>query len=190
MKSLEISKAAQFVSLLSDAKEGLAKAGKFAAEQIDANPNFIDEVLKLAPQLTEEFIRRFERIGRGQMVPQLMWDASPGVGKLIKMPVSLQEKYLNEPVALLVKSDAGWETLKCDVRNLSASQASQVFNGEGVRSEAAQRAWIEDKRAKLDQKIPTATKEPYRVVRHSLVIVEPVTISRAELLMLLAKMDE
>jgi hypothetical protein len=161
------------------------EAGQIAARAIEENPNFIDEVCDLCPDITPEAVKRFQAIGLRKLHPQLAISETPGARRLRKLPYSLQEKYVKEPLPLLT---SGGEILSVDFRNLTPDQLAQVFDGDRVRSEAEQRAFIEDKAAKS---VPTvkANNPPYRVVGGKLVVMVPTQFTRKDLAKLLAEME-
>jgi hypothetical protein len=163
-------------------------AGMVAAKAIELNPAFIDEVCDKCPDITPEVVKRFQMIGLKKLHPQLAISESAGVRRLRKMPYALQVKHVKEPVELLIKTESGHEVLKVDVRNLTPDQAAQVFDEEGIRTAAAQRAYIEDKAAKKVAP-PAQANLPYRVVGKKLVIVHPCSLDRKEIANLLAEME-
>lgn len=185
--SLLKSEAEEFCDLIQRGIECWYKAGKIAAEELDKDPKFAERVASKNPMITEEMVIRFAQVGRKMMHPQLLVDGSPGMRALERLPYALQEKYIKEPVPLLVKTDGGWDTLSVDVRNLTIAQAKQVFNGHGVRSESAQRAWLEDQKAKSIK--PSTGNMPYRVVGRQLVILEPCKLTVADMARILAEIE-
>jgi hypothetical protein len=188
MQALTKSKARQFAELMQAGIDKWVEAGKYAAACIDEDANFVDEVCDEFPQITPEMVLTFARVGRSEVHPYLLLSDAPGIRRLRRLPYAVQEKYAKEPVRLLVSHDGKWETLNVDVRNLTPDQASQVFGNDGVRSDAAQRAFIEDKAAK---RIAPAVKAnlPYRVTSRTLVVMEPVSLDRKELLRILNEME-
>jgi hypothetical protein len=180
------SDAKYFVDLVFKGIECWIEAGQFVATKIDENPNFVDEVCREFPQLSPEYVIRFEQVGRKKLHPQLILSSAPGARRLISLPYSLQEKHITEPVDVVIKTDAGWETLKIDIRNLTKDQADQVFERDSIRSEAAQRAFIEDRAAK--RVAPSTNADlPYRIVKNKLVVMEPCTFSASELARILSQ---
>ena len=177
----------QFKSVLFEAGDGLLKAGKIVCEIVDSHPEGLDAICKLCPEFSPEFIKRFEDIGRLKIHPQLMFTGGPGVERLRKLPYSLQEKHLIEPLPLVIlKEKGGVEILQVDVRNLDAAQAGQIFTQTGIRSEAEQRAWIESRRMKAIAP-PASAGLPYRVQGKKIIFMEPCTLTTEELAKILAE---
>lgn len=178
----------RIVELIQQGISAWAEAGRLIAEGIDENKNFIDELCSKHPMLSDGIVRRFEQIGRGTIDARLLVTENPGAVRLRQLPIQLQQKHLSEPVEVLIKTDSGWETLRMDVMNLTRDQAAQVFTADGVRSVAAQRAFIEDRAMK--QAAPLAAAElPYRVNGRKLVITNPCTLTSKDLARVLAEME-
>jgi hypothetical protein len=136
----------QIVSLIKQGVEAWVKAGKLVASAVDDDPDFIDKVCAKFPDISPEVMLRFDQIGRNRLYPKLLLSQSPGVKKLFGLPYALQERYCEKPVELLISEGDSTKTLQVDVRNLTSDQARQVFDKSGVRSLAAQRAWLESQR--------------------------------------------
>lgn len=145
MNTVTESKITQFAQLINDGIEAWVKAGEIVVELLDADPQAMDNICAQCPWITPEIIVRFEQIGRKQVYPKLLLSDAPGVRKLRKLSYSLQGKYSEEPVDLLVVNNGSTDVLKVHVKSLTSSQANQVFDKDCVRSVAQQRAFIFDK---------------------------------------------
>lgn len=187
MKELTKSKIETFVTLFNRGVEAWTEAGKIVVELIDSDPEAIDRICKVS-KVTPEMIRWFEKIGRRQLSPQLLLSDEPGIRKLRNLPIDLQEKHANEPIELLIRTEQGWETLLTDVRNLTPEQARQVFDRAAIRSEAAQRAYIEGE-AMRKMSPPVQADVPYRLVGKKLVVMQPCTFTVSELAEILARAE-
>lgn len=164
------------------------EAGRIVAEQVDENEGFVDFVCEKFPSFTPEMVMRFYAIGKKQIHPELLISDAPGIRRLIKLPYGLQEKYLRTPIPVLVKTQRDWEMLQIDVRNLTADQAKQAIDGDCVRSQAAQRAWIESNNVKRFN--PSADIDlPWKIVGKRLVIKKDVTLTARELARILSDME-
>lgn len=178
----------EFQALVSQGIEAWLKAGQIVAAQIDEDPAWLDKC-STRTRLSSETILAFDQIGRRKLHPRLMVSDAPGVVALRRLPYSVQEKHIAEPVELLVSSDGKWETLLVDVHNLTRLQAKQVFDKDKVRSSAAQRAWIEGET--LKRTVPEVPDQcPYRIVKRTLVIQEPCQLTARDLARLLADMEQ
>lgn len=178
----------EFIRLVKKGMECWVQAGEIAAKSIEGNPNFIDEVCDTWPDISPETVRRFQCIGLKKLHPALTISEAPGMRRLRKMPYEIQCKYVGDPVELLVEKQDGWDVLLVDVRNLTPDQVSQVFDFDCLRTQAAQRAYIEGKKAK-QLAPPVKADLPYRIVGKKLVVVTACTLDRKEMARLLADME-
>jgi len=178
--------AAQFIELVLSGTAKLKEAGELIAQAIDEHGDeIIDVICDQNKDMTPEFIKRLEAVGRKRVHPQLFIGEEPGIRRLRRLPFSIQEKYVTSPVPLLLVEDGATKTLNVDIRNLTPSQALQVFGSDRVRSEAEQRAFIEDQRAR---QTPVQNNSPFRVVKNELIVMEPCKLTRKELAEILSGM--
>lgn len=176
----------KFAELVSAGIESFVEAGKIVSRNLDADPEFADKIHAAHPSISVDMVYSFDRIGRGELHPKMLVSNQPGIKKLRRLPFRYQEKYADEPVPLLIKNGNSWETLQVSVYNLTPEQARQVFDADGVRTEAAQRAWIEAAKAKA---APISIDEAFRVVGRTLVVMEPCKLTARQLAGLLAQME-
>lgn len=187
-KTLDDTLPKRFIEAVMQGTQSLFEAGCIAAKAIDSDPNFVDRVCDLCPDITPEFVHRMELIGRKKLSVKLVFSEAPGIRRLRKLPLMLQEKYAVEPVPVLVNASAnGWEMLQMDIRNLSPDQARQAIGEDRIRSEGEQRAFIEDRA--LRDRAPQFDAEPFQIKRGSLYILKPCTLSRKEVVGILSKME-
>jgi hypothetical protein len=187
MKAMQrLDTADEFAQLIQQGAENWIKAGKLVAECIDEDSDWPDKVNKAHPEIGLDMIYAFERVGRMELHPKLLMCDSPGARKLRRMPYALQTRYLNEPVELLVNTDGQWEPLRVSIHNLTPAQAAQVFDGSTVRSQAAQRAWFEDRKASSS---PGQFDDPYRVTGRKLIVMQPCQLTAKQLAQILAQME-
>jgi hypothetical protein len=177
--------AQQFTELILRGIEAWIEAGKLAATEIERDPGWADEVAKLPPYLSPRTVKKFARIGRGQLHPLLAAPGPIGLQRLAKLPYQLQEKYLKQPVELLLPNG---DTLLLDSHNLSLEQARQVFTKDDIRELPEQRAWIESRAAK-NTTPPSRANLPYRTVRDELIVMHPCRIARRDIAKILADMQ-
>ena len=180
--------AQNFVELVLKGMEAWTKAGEIAARAAEDDPEFVDNVCDAHPDFTPEFVKRFVLIGQKKLHPQLLINESPGVRRLRRLPYEVQEKHAHDPVALLIKTEKGFDTIQVDVRNLTPDQAGQIFSDDGVRSEAGQRAFLEDKFAKR-MAPPVKSNLPYRVSGKKLIVLVPCQFDKRELTKLLLELE-
>ena len=161
-------------------------AGEKLCGLIDKEPNVIERICEEVPFLSANVLRQLERIGRKQLLPELLFRDAPGFRRLQAMPFSIQKLYSKEPVELLVITDNGPDTLKVAVGDLTAAQAKQVFGETGeVRTIPSQRAWLASQsRVSID----ITDEKPYAVSGRNLVIRKPCKLSLQEIGVVLAEM--
>lgn len=161
------------------------QAGEKIAACIDRDAKWVDNFCDKYPRIGRANIVALELVGRKQLLPQLLTNTdAPGWKRLRNMPISLQEKYVNDPVELLL---ADGETLLVDPINLSKEQADQVFDKKTVRTPEAQRAWLEAKATKASAKT-VVVDDPYRVTGKYLVIMQPCKFDARQLAQLLTQL--
>ena len=166
--------------------EAWIKAGEIVARNLDKDPAWMEKVCARCPEITEDTVLAFDRVGRRQLHPRLLTSNKPGAVRLRSLPMGLQEKYLSAPLPVLVKNGKAVETLAVSVWNLTPDQCRQVFDKDSVRSEGAQRAWLESQSAR--RAAPVQVDEPYRITGHTLVVMEPCKLTCKQLLSLAAQM--
>lgn len=176
----------RFFELIQRGVDAWIEAGQIVAENIDKDPDWADTVNTAHPEIGVEMIYAFERIGRKQLHPKLMLSDGPGVRKLRRLSYHQQEKFLNEPLPMLINNEGSWESLSVDIHNLTKAQADQVFDGDCVRTLQQQRAWIEDHKAKRSV---LQYDEPFRITGRKLVVMEPCQLSAKQLAQILAQME-
>lgn len=158
--------------------ESFKKACDLYVQDIDRDPELAEVYREAYPDIPAGSWKGFEAVGRDALVPQLLWAEDPGPRALARMPKHVQLKHLDAPVEMLTGKG---EVLMVNVRGMSQAQARQVFNRNHVRSLGEQRAWLEEHQPAHDE--PEAL--PYEVRSGKLVVLRPVTFTRAQLQKLL-----
>lgn len=101
----------------------------------------------------QDFWDKLDRVGRGELHPQLATVGGTAAKLLGKLPLEAQEKYLRELVPVVVSKGKGWDTRLVDVAEMSEDQRKQVFKmaADGtvtVREAEAQQVWLSEKAAR------------------------------------------
>jgi hypothetical protein len=154
----------RFADLVNQGVMAWIAAGEILVALVDADPEVFDEIIELNPHLNAAVLGRFEAMGRKVLHPQLLLHDSPGYQKLAQMPFSVQERYLDTPIPLVVETTTGTDTLMVTAKSCTLSQARQLFGAGRVRSEGEQRAWLIAKRARHVK--PAAVSSPAWVVKN------------------------
>jgi hypothetical protein len=172
--------------------EGFQKFGEALVDILDNDPDTAAEIYEARSRglINRNALAMFERIGRRQLHPNLALLSGAGYERLRKMPFSVQEKYLNEPVEVLVRGENGKiDKVLVAVTDLTREQASQVFDRDTVRSLPGQRAWIENERARINAQSQPLAKVPYTIVGNR-VIFERCELTKRELLRIMMALEQ
>ena len=145
----------EFVELYKQGVAAWIQAGKLLVELTEADPHTYDYIIQQCPQLNAGVLGRFEQMGRSTLHPHLLLTASPGFAKLQKLPMSMQERYLEEPVPLIVHVDGGMDVLLVQAKNMTKEQANQAFATTRIRTEGEQRAWLMQQRSEAARPVNT-----------------------------------
>lgn len=137
-----------FITLIQTGVDAWVEAGKMLVEMVDADPMVFDAIIRHAPHINAGVLGKFEQMGRGILHPHLLLSFTPGHEKLAKLPLSMQTRYLDEPIPLIVESATGTDVLLVKAKDMTADQARQVFASDRLRTEGEQKAWILDRRSK------------------------------------------
>jgi hypothetical protein len=189
MKSnVQTNTATKFAELLTQGINAWLEAGRLVAECLAADSGWADQVVTQYPEIGLETIYAFERIGQLKLHPRLLLADAPGFRALRRLPYHLQEKHLNDPFVVLIRSEKGWEELLISAANLTDHQVRQLINGSEIRSVAAQRAWLET--LNTIKALPlTPTEMPYRILGKNLVVSAACRIKVSELARIIAQME-
>lgn len=190
MKLATIStEAEQFVKLLEDGFKSFQMAGDLIAKAMETNPDFIEEVCAINQNLTEAFVQKFHLIGLRKLHPNCVICERGGIPALRKLPYEMQEKYTTgHKLELVISTNSGTDILNVDVRDLQPNQVLQVFDRDGIRTPASQRAWMESQKAKKSV-IPVDTQDIYRVSGKRVTILKPCILSSRQLAMMIAELE-
>lgn len=147
--------------------EAWKKAGQLLVEIIEQDGLALGEIAEKA-DLPLDVLAQLEKIGRNQLVPQLLLSEYPAARKLERLPMSEQERLMLEPVEVMVMKEGQPDTLRVPVRHLTGAQVKQVFASNHVRTLSEQRQWIESQRPQGGE--PVKMDMPYVLTRKGSVI--------------------
>ena len=182
-------KIAEFAQAVSDGMEAWQRAGEIMVELVDADPHVYDYIAQQCPSMTPGMLNTFERIGRGQILPALAMDNSPGSRKLKSLPISLQQRFETEPIPLIVLTNTGdVDVLMVKREDMTAAQANQAFRNGRLSTEGEQRAWIEDFKMKASAAKPAGSQAASWEIKGKELIVGNVRFSQKQLLSFAAQM--
>jgi hypothetical protein len=182
-------KISQFSQLCQAGIDAWVEAGKIIVELVEADPQVFDKIIEFDKRMNAGILGRFEQMGRGVLHPHLLLNDSPGYEKLSLMPYSVQERYIEEPLPLIVETDNGTDVLLVKVKDMTLAQARQAFASGRVRTEGEQRAWLMDQRAKKAR--PVGTNIPAWTIRNGRVFFnEGATLSAGELATIITQLTK
>lgn len=137
--SLDKSKISQFSTLVEAGIAAWAEAGKILVSLVDSSEDAYAEILASVPWMTLEVLKGFERIGRREVLPQLIVDHSAGARHLAKLPYRDQEKLINAEFEVLALGGSE-RAVKLRLQSLTPKQVSILFDGHRVRTIEEQKA--------------------------------------------------
>ena len=178
----------QFITLFKEGVEAWIKAGEILVQMVEEDPYVYDYIIAQCPTLNAGILGRFEQMGRKTLHPQLLLTASPGFAKLQKLPYSMQERYITEPVPIIVHTDEGTDVLLVNAKDMTKEQAAQVFAPGRVRTEGEQKAWLMQQRSNNARNVTEAVQVPWKI-KGGKVIINGVEFTRKQLHVILAEME-
>ena len=179
-------KITEFITLFKEGVNAWIKAGEILVDLVENDPHSYDYIIQSCPQLNAGILGRFEQMGRKTLHPQLLLTASPGFARLTRLPFSMQERYIEEPIPLIVHTDEGTDVLLVKAKDMTKEQASQVFAPGRLRTEGEQKAWLMQQ--KSNNARPVTSSKPWSI-KGSKIIINGLEFTRKELTAILAQMD-
>ena len=137
----------EFSKLYTQGVKSWVAAGKILVSLVDADPNVYQWIIEGHPHINSQILAKFEQMGRGMLNPHLLLGGG-GSLRLAKMPMSVQERYIDEPVPMVVHTPSGTDILLIKVKDMTADQSRQAFADGHVRTEGEQKAWLIDSASK------------------------------------------
>lgn len=113
-----------------------------------------DKVLASVPSHWREFLARLQRVGTGELHPQLYAVGGRAATTLGRLPLAEQERYLTDRLPVVIEKGGAFDLVRKDVASLSEIERKQVFAKQAdgsyvVRSRTAQELWLREHKAKL-----------------------------------------
>lgn len=142
-KDVSTNQISAFAGFVQAGIDSWRKAGELLVEMIDADPLARKKVMRQCPSISMDILVAFERIGRKQVFPKLLLDASPGSRRLLTLPYVMQEKYCTEKVQVLLQwKPANPHYMEKHVQSLTSMEVEQVFGPAGARTLQEQHEFI------------------------------------------------
>lgn len=167
--------------------EAWKTAGKLLVSILEQEGVSLGEIADKA-DLPLDVLAQLEKIGRNQLVPQLLLAEYPAARKLERLPMSEQERLMIQPVEVMIMKDGKPDTLHVAVRHLTGSQVRQVFAANHVRTLAEQRQWIESQKPEQQT---VKVESPYIITRKgSVIFSQGCEMTAKELLRIAAQLQD
>jgi hypothetical protein len=179
----------QFSAHITAGMESWMSAGKILVEILEADPNAYNYITHECPQITPGMLRTFERIGRGLLLPALALESGSGPKMLRNLPLSQQERFMKEPVPLVVHTkDGKTDTLLVHVKDMTKEQAQQAFANDHIRTLGEQKAVMIQRDSKAAT-VHTGAATPAWTIKGGKVVFErQVTLTARELGMIISQL--
>jgi hypothetical protein len=178
----------RFVDLYVKGSEAFVQAGELLVKLVDNDQHTYDYILRKFPTLNPTILNKLEQMGRKTLHPQLLFNNSAGYSKLQKLPYSLQERYIDEPIPLVVHTENGTDVLLVKAREMTKEQANQAFGTGRIRTEGEQKAYLIQQESNAARNVTPAMQTPWKI-KGAKVEINGVLFTRKELAGILAQMD-
>lgn len=178
----------RFVNLYVKGSEAFVQAGEILVDLVDNDPHTYDYILRKFPTLNPTILNKLEQMGRKTLHPQLLFNNSAGYSKLQKLPYSLQERYIDEPIPLVVHTENGTDILLVKAREMTKEQANQAFATGRIRTEGEQKAYLIQQESNAAKNVTPPIITPWKI-KGAKVEINGVLFTRKELAGILAQMD-
>jgi hypothetical protein len=113
-------------------------------DAVDADPDAYAKIHKEYPMLSYDTLGILEKIGRGLIEPNLLFDTSPGARRLLGCPIAEQRKYVNEPLPVASIENGKTVVRPRRVQDMTGREARQAIGNSGVRTVDDQVQFIRD----------------------------------------------
>lgn len=143
---LQTNKINEIVNLLTGGMESIVKAGEIWVSILDENPDkstdLYNEIPKKYPLLSVDKLITLERLGRRDLMPELVFDESPASKSIRLLPYSQQQQCLSGPIDVAVHRAGKIVKEKRNVKDLSRREVSIAIGPKGVRPlDEQERLW-------------------------------------------------
>jgi hypothetical protein len=179
-----------FIALFKDGVEAWIKAGEILVELVEDDPHAYDYIIQQCPQINAGILGRFEQMGRKTLHPQLLLTSSPGFARLQRLPFSLQERYITEPIPLIIHTDDGTDMMLVQAKNMTKEQAAQCFAPGRIRTEGEQKAWMMQQRSNAARPVNKDSAPAWTIKGGRVIFREGTSMSAGELATIIAQLTK
>ena len=140
------SKIDQFQAALNATADGLVTAGKLLVEMIEENENTFEIILTRIKTASLPFLEALERVGRGQLRPELLLNPAPAAQRTVQfaLPIKVQDKIATGYLETVVKDGDGFLIKHKKMDELTAHESARVIGTDGIRTVEQQKAIIKE----------------------------------------------
>ncbi len=128
----------EFARLVADGINAWVQAGKILNALIEKDESVRQRITDQIPWMTRRVLDGFERIGRGEIYPQLLLDRSPGAHALIALPYYEQQRLHSASIAIAVWKKGEVTTEHRRLQDLTPREVDLVFSEVAIRPLAEQ----------------------------------------------------
>lgn len=130
-----------FVEQVNKGIDAWRKAGQILVELSRRQPDIFRLIQARHPSISESVLQTFARIGREEIWPPLLVDASLGARKLLECSYAEQKEYAEKPIKVAIAWDGKTiKTKDVKVQELTKQECAVVFS-EGSINTLDQQAW-------------------------------------------------
>lgn len=148
MKKQTLDSYEQFMLAYRKGIEGWTEAGVIAAAEIKrTRGKWAKSLNKIHPEISVSITLALARVGRNELIAELLAPMTPGERVLRECSYEAQKKHFYEPVKVVFRKAGGWVTKLVHIQSMDDDIITQVFDNGIIRSESEQRSYIE----KLDE---------------------------------------
>lgn len=179
-------KFAELKDCIQRGQQAFIQAGEIVVDLIEAGSGL--DALHEATDIPMDVLAQLERIGRKQLNPHLLLSDFPAARAMERLPLSEQNRLLNEPVDVFIFRDGAPDKMSIPAPVLTSKQTRQVFGRNYVRPLNEQRSFLEASKATDAQIIKRDV--PYEITRRHTVIIGGNEFTVSELLRIAAMAQE
>ncbi|MBU3720762.1 MAG: helix-turn-helix transcriptional regulator [Burkholderiaceae bacterium] len=176
---------AEIAAFVTKGIDSWLEAGKLIKDLVDDHGISQEEIAERAG-LPPVVVGKLEMLGRERIMPQLLLATYPAATFLPRLDCSLQKAVLANGVDVLLENG---ETLRISAPNLTRLQCQQVFDRDGVRTPAAQKAWIESEALRLGLSRVPEVSTTYQIRKGKVFIPAPCHLTQKDLVRMLGELS-
>jgi hypothetical protein len=118
---------------ISRGKEAVQEAGEIMAALADGDARIYEKIMEQHPNIPLHLLVTLEKVGRGVIYFELLFDSSPGARRLLAMPYSQQKKYYEQPIKIVEIRDGKKVEIEMPIHQLSSKQVNIAFSATDYR---------------------------------------------------------